>query len=165
MKRHFIILLIAACCVIYNDMFAQDDLDTWHIKLKLQKVELKDKKLEQFIRNQIDCHTYRTEYSYLQINHYPHPTLNTNKISEVYLYSIYLWRKTIKHPDLKYYIIINNHYFFVYNFCPEEYILTSHQRSFHFTMYPAMVGGGDYMRIKYSQLENDYYIDNHQIAE
>ena len=60
MKRHFIILLIAACCVIYNDMFAQDDLDTWHIKLKLQKVELKDKKLEQYIRNQIDCHTKKS---------------------------------------------------------------------------------------------------------
>lgn len=165
MKRYFIILLIASCSVICNDMSAQDDLETWHIKLDLQQVELKDKKLEQFIRNQIDNHIYTTKYSYLKINHFPHPTLNTNDISEVYLYSIWFWRETIKNPDLKYYTLINNHYFLVYDFCPEEHILTSHKKSFYFTMYPAVVGGGDYMRVKYSQIDDEYYIDFHEIAE
>ena len=165
MKRYFLILLIVFCVVICEDISAQEDLKTWYITLNLQKVELKDKKLEQFIRNQIDNHIYTTEYSYLQINHFPHPTLYTNQISDIYMYSIGLFRETIKSPDIKYYLIINNHYFFIYDFYPEEYELTSHKRTFYFIMPSIGPGGGDYMRIKYSQLENDYYIDNHQIAE
>ena len=56
MKRYFLILLIVFCVVICEDISAQEDLKTWYITLNLQKVELKDKKLEQFIRNQIDNH-------------------------------------------------------------------------------------------------------------
>ena len=138
---------------------------TWYITLNLQKVELKDKKLEQFIRNRIDNRTYTSKYSYLQINHYPHPTLYTNNTSDIYMYSIYLFRETINSPDIKYYLIINDHYFFIYDFCPEEHILTSHKRSFYFIMHSIGLGGGDYMRVKHSQLDNDYYVDFHEFAE
>ena len=139
-----------------------ENFDTYIERLDLQRVELTDKKLENFLTEFLrdkSCDLYDFEYLLLDI------WLEQDSITNTPCYDFHLGcfisqMLLIKQFKIQYYVNIEGHYIFLRDgWVDELYITTSERKKFAFEIMPIpMICDIHSYYIKYSVLDKNYYI-------
>lgn len=169
MKRFaFILVFCSLTSVLLHALQDSDktynleNFDTYIERLDLQRVELTDKKLENFLTKLMldkSCDLHNSKYILIDTWGYPHSSMNSGYY-EFYISDFRGQTHLMRQFDIQYYINIVGHYFFLRNgWVDELYSTTSERKKFAFEIMPIPAICDIYSYyIKYSALEQDYYV-------
>lgn len=162
---NFMKLILFICTIILPLLgceYELENFDTYIERMNLQRVELTDKKLENFLTELMhdkSCDLQDSKYILIDAWGYPHSSMNSGYY-EFYISDFRGQTHLMRQFEIQYYINIEGHYFFLRNgWVDELYSTTSERKKFAFEIMPIPAICDIYSYyIKYSALEQDYYV-------